>query len=61
MRIDFFLEEGVCQWHMTDEKRDTDRKVSLRRCRLFFEGYLINPFAINAFEHPGKRSRHIIV
>ncbi len=26
MRIDFFLEEGVCQWHMTDEKRNIDHK-----------------------------------
>ena len=25
---------------MTDEKRDIDRKDSLRWCRLFFEGYL---------------------
>ena len=25
-----FFEEGVCRWHMTDEKRDLDRKDSLR-------------------------------
>ena len=29
-RIDLFFEEGVCRWHMTDEKRDLDRKDSLR-------------------------------
>ena len=25
-RIDLFFEEGVCRWHMTDEKRNIDHK-----------------------------------
>ena len=26
----FLLEEGVCRWHMTDEKRHLDRKDNQR-------------------------------
>ena len=25
-RIDLFFKEGVCRWHMTDEKRNIDHK-----------------------------------
>ena len=34
LREDFrgqiFFEEGVCRWHMTEEKKEIDRKDSLR-------------------------------
>ncbi len=37
----FLLEEGVCRWHMTDEKRNIDHK-DIQIVQVIFNDYLIS-------------------